>query len=264
MPNEIEQQFSLAGKTILVTGASSGIGRQTAISISAMGGKVICTGRSEARLNETMGALYGEGHVMVIADLTIPEQMAELVSKIESVHGVVHSAGVVEPFPTRFINQEKIEQTFAVNYNAPVILMASLLRGRKLQRPSSIVFISSFSAQLPYPTGAMYVSTKAALEAYSKVLAIENAKQGLRSNCVSPALVKTGIYHQTFNTGVDPKAEEKMQKYETLYPLGTGLPSDVANAIIFLLSDASRWITGQSIVLDGGYLLGLLSVSLKE
>ena len=264
MLNQIQQQFSLDGKTILVTGASSGIGRQTAISISAMGGKVIATGRSEEKLNETMSALYGDGHMMVIADLTQEEDIKNLVSKIDKVNGVVHSAGIVEPFPARFINKEKIDQTFGINYTAPVVLMSNLLRTRKLEKPSSIVFISSFSSHYPYPTGGMYVSAKAALEAYAKVLAIENSSSGLRANCVCPALVKTGIYHQTFNTITDSKAEEKMLKYERFYPHGTGEPSDVANAIIFLLSDASKWIMGQSIILDGGYLLGLLSVSLNS
>jgi len=262
MLNAIQQQFNLDGKTILVTGASSGIGRQTAISISAMGGKIVATGKTESKLKETMGSLSGEGHSMVVADLTNPGDIEALLSKIEKVSGVVHSAGIVEPFPTRFINKEKIDHTFAINYTAPAVLMSSLLRGRKLDNPSSIVFISSFSSAYPYPTGAMYVSTKAALEAYSKVLAIENFKSGLRSNCVCPALVRTGIFNQTFNTEVDPKADERMKRYESLYPHGIGETTDVANAIIFLLSDASKWITGQSIVLDGGYLLGLLSVSL--
>jgi NAD(P)-dependent dehydrogenase (short-subunit alcohol dehydrogenase family) len=264
MLNEIQRQFNLDGKTILVTGASSGIGKQTAINISAMGGKVVATGRSATKLAETLAVLSGEGHGMIVADLTSPTDVEMLMSKIDTVNGVVHSAGIVEPFPTRFINDEKINQTFSINYNAPVVLMSSLLRLRKLEMGASIVFISSFSAAYPYPTGGLYVSAKAALEAYSKVLSIENVKLGLRSNCVCPALVKTGIYYQTFNSTVDSKAEEKMKRYESLYPLGIGQPSDVANTIIFLLSDASKWITGQSIVLDGGYLLGLLSTSLKD
>ena len=263
MRNEVEHRFRLDGKTILVTGASSGIGRQIAIDIAAMGGCVIITGRSEQKLSETSTYLTGEGHVKIPADLTVPEDIKRLATEISGIDGVVHCAGIVDPFPTRFVNQQKIDAMFAVNFNGPVLLMTALFKEKKINKQSSIVFISSFSSQYPYLSGGMYVSSKAALESYSKVLAVENYTSGLRSNCVCPALVKTEIYDKTFDKDRDPDAAAKSEKHGKLYLHGIGVPTDVSNMVLFLLSPASKWITGQSIILDGGYLLGVLSNTLS-
>jgi NAD(P)-dependent dehydrogenase (short-subunit alcohol dehydrogenase family) len=248
--------FHLHKKTILVTGASSGIGRQTAISISEMGAAVIITGRNETKLAETSALLKGSGHQVLIADLLSEKERNDLVEKLPQLDGIVHSAGVVKPFPIKFINTEKINETLNINYEIPVLLMAGILRKKKLNAKASVVFISSVASKHPYKGGALYAGSKAALEAFSKVLAQEHAAQGIRSNCISPAMVKTAMF-DVFEQGAgEPEMVEAVMRQ---YLLGVGNPEDVANAVIFLLSDAARWITGINITLDGGYLLDKLA-----
>lgn len=243
--------FYLNDKTILVTGASSGIGRQTAINIAKLGGTLIITGRNETALKETFSLLEGEGHIMLTADLTDEKQIETISSKTPKLNGIVLNAGVSAPFPIKYLTNKKIEQTFSINFNATVLLMATLLRKKAIKNEASIVFVSSISANFPSKGGAMYGSSKAAIENFSKVLALELSHQKIRSNCVAPGMVKTKIYDNVENV----ISKEAMDKHIAQYPLGVGFPEDVANSIIFLLSPASRWITGSSIIIDGGYAL---------
>jgi len=243
--------FQLNDKTILVTGASSGIGMQTAISISNMGGKLILTGRNKENLKTTLSQLNGEGHNFIVADLLNEDERNKLIEELPMLDGIVHSAGTVNPFPIRFIDQEKLNETMNINYEIPVLLMSGLMRKKKINPKASIVFLSSISGQHPHKGGSLYASSKAALEAFSKALALEVYLQGIRSNCVSPAMVKTAMY-EIAEKGM---SKEIMDEHISQYPLGVGYPEDVANAIIFLLSDASRWITGINITLDGGFIL---------
>jgi NAD(P)-dependent dehydrogenase (short-subunit alcohol dehydrogenase family) len=259
MNNNILNSFALHNKKILVTGASSGIGKQTAIHIAELGGKVCITGRNKERLDHTLHLLKGDGHISKVADLTIAEEVSSLVDILPAFDGVVHAAGIVSLYPAKYINKEEIDKTFSVNYIAPVQLMTQLFKQKKINKNCSIVFISSFSAKYPYALGALYTGSKSALENYAKSLAVENAQSGLRANCILPALVKTNIYENTMNGIIGDNAQEKINKYSSFYLRGIGEPEDVANTATFLLSDASKWITGQSIVIDGGYLLGLLS-----
>jgi NAD(P)-dependent dehydrogenase (short-subunit alcohol dehydrogenase family) len=243
--------FHLNDKTILVTGASSGIGMQTAISISKMGGKLILTGRNKENLKTTLSQLNGEGHKLIVADLLKEDERNKLIEELPMVDGIVHSAGTVNPFPIKFIDQEKLNETMNINYEIPVLLMAGVMRKKKINPKASIVFLSSVSGQHPHKGGSLYASSKAALEAFSKALALEVYLQGIRSNCVSPAMVKTAMY----DVAEKGMSKEIMDEHISQYPLGVGYPEDVANAIIFLLSDASRWITGINITLDGGFIL---------
>ena len=245
-------QFHLHNKAILITGASSGIGRQIAISASQMGGNVIITGRDESRLNETFLKLGEGSHQQIIADLLNQEQLISLVDKLPGIDGIVHCAGIVKPFPVKFINHDKIKETFDVNYNLQLLLMAQVSRKKKLNKDASIVFSSSISAAHPHKGGALYSGSKAALESFSKVLVLEFSNLKLRSNCIASAMVKTPMYEYAQQQG----SKEQMDEHVNKYPLGVGLPEDVANAAIFLLSNASRWMTGQTITLDGGFLLG--------
>lgn len=259
MPDNMHtDRFSLTGKKVLVTGASGGIGRQTAIAASAGGAQLILSGRDEQRLQETMDMLTGDGHQMLVADLRSEAEVLALAEACPMLNGVAHCAGTVESFPVKYISENKIDELFAVNFKAPVLLNGALLRKKKLAEHASVVFLSSFSSEHPYPGGSLYAAGKAALEAYSKVLAVEQAAKGLRSNCVAPALVRTRVFDQTFQKDLG-KEEEAVRQYESFYLHGIGMPSDVADIILFLLSDAARWITGQRIVADGGYMLGLLS-----
>lgn len=244
--------FHLNGKTILVTGASSGIGRQAAVHIAQMGGKVIAAARRENELKQTIAALEGNDHSHFACDLTDEEQMKKLVSSLLTLDGVVHCAGMVKPFPVKFIGTKMIDEVHGINYIAPVMLTAQLLKDKKIARNASIIFISSVSAMHAYKGGALYASAKAALESFSRNVAIEHAAQGIRSNCISPALVRTAVYDDlekdVSKEGIDTIAKR--------YPLGFGEPADVANTIVFLLSGASRWITGTNIIMDGGLTAG--------
>lgn len=244
--------FSLANKTIIVTGASSGIGAQTAISASELGATVILSARNKSKLEETFSKLKGENHQIIVADLTKLEEVQELVEKVKNIDGVVHSSGIVRPFPVKFIDEKHIKEMFEINYNAPVLLMSKLFKAKKINKSASIVFMSSISSYFSHKGGALYSSSKAAINSYSKTIAIEFSQQKIRSNVVSAAMVKTAIFNEA--EGVISK--EMMDAHGKDYPLGFGEPEDVANAIIFLLSDASKWITGTEIVMDGGLTAG--------
>jgi NAD(P)-dependent dehydrogenase (short-subunit alcohol dehydrogenase family) len=244
--------FHLTNKTILVTGASSGIGQQIAISISEMGGNLIISGRNDKRLTETFTKLKKGNHSQIIADITKEEEIKILTQQLPKLDGIVNCVGMVTPFPIKFINQEKIDETFNLNYNAQVLLISSITRAQKLNKNASIVFLSSISGTHPHKGGTLYSGSKIALESFSKVLALEFFPMGIRSNCIAPAMVKTPMYEYSEQNA----SKETMDAHIAKYPLGVGLPEDVANTAIFLLSDASRWITGTTITLDGGFLLG--------
>ncbi|HLO89766.1 MAG TPA: SDR family oxidoreductase [Lentimicrobium sp.] len=240
--------FSLEGKTVLVTGASSGLGRQTAISASQLGAKVVITGRNTGRLSETFSLLHGEGHIQIVADLTQKEELDAMVAQLPELNGVVYSTGISDLSPARFITAETIEKTFSISFNASVLLTAALLGKKKIAKKGSLVFISSISTRYPFVGGAMYISAKAALEAYARVLALELSPKGIRVNCVAPAFVKSPMLDQTATN----YSQEAVNMIEARQILGLGDPEDVANSIIFYLSDASKWVSATSLILGGG------------
>ena len=238
--------FDLTGKTILVTGASSGIGRQTCISIANMGGKIIASGRNEERLKETITMLPEDNHKTFKADLTKTSEIEKMVNNLDKINGVVHCAGVVKPLPMKFYTKEYLREFNEINYEAPVLLTKTLHKKRKILNNSSIIFISSIMSQVGIIGQGLYAGTKGALVAITKVIALELAAKNIRVNCISPGLVKTPLID-------DLTSEKEIEKRIKLYPLGIGTPEDVANACVYLLSDASRWITGTNLIIDGGY-----------
>jgi len=244
--------FSLANKTILVTGASSGIGAQTAISISELGATVILSARNKDKLTEVLSELKEGKHQIITADLTKSEEVLILVETIENLDGVVHSSGIVKPFPIKFIGEQQLKEMFEINYNAPVLLMSKLFKAQKINKAASVVFMSSISSHFSHKGGGLYSSTKAALNSYSKTTALEFAHRKIRSNVISAAMVKTPLFDEAQKT----TSKELMDKHGEDYPLGFGETVDVANAIIYLLSDASKWVTGTELVLDGGLTAG--------
>jgi NAD(P)-dependent dehydrogenase (short-subunit alcohol dehydrogenase family) len=244
--------FHLHEKTILVTGASSGIGRQVAISCSQMGARVVINGRNEERLQETFSQLEGSHHQIIVADLCSEESREGLVKNVPQLDGLVHCAGGVKPFPIKFLNQAHIDDMLVVNFNAPVLLTASLLRLKKLNKASSLVYLSSISGEHPPKGGSMYGAAKGGLETFVIVLAREIYPQGMRANCISPGMVKTPLY----DSAEAAISKQEMDKHMEGYPLGVGFPEDVAHAAIYLLSPASRWVTGINLTLDGGFLIG--------
>jgi NAD(P)-dependent dehydrogenase (short-subunit alcohol dehydrogenase family) len=239
----------LTGKTILITGASSGIGRQTAVLVSRLGGKVFITGRNEDRLRESYEMLEGEGHQMQAADLTDESQMDELVRTLPKLNGLVHGAGIIGPTPTKFIRQENIDKLMRINFEVPVLLTGKVLHFKKLLNSSSVVFFSSIVTRSPYFGGALYASAKAALEAYSQTLALEMVPKKIRSNVLTPALVNTAILTDPAKEGNPEIVEDSLQRYLKKYPMGIGEPEDVANLAAFLLSDEAQWISGANISL---------------
>lgn len=241
--------FNLSGKTILVTGASSGLGRQTAITASEYGATVVITGRDTNRLNETFAALRGEGHQQFAADLTIQSDIDRLVANLPLLNGVVYSTGISDLSPARFISSETIAKTFRISFDASVLLTAALLGKKKLAKNQcSLVFISSISTRYPFVGGAMYISAKAALEAYARVLALELAPKGIRVNCVAPAFVRTPMLDETATN----YSQEAVNMIEARQILGLGDPEDVANSIVYYLADASKWVSATSLILGGG------------
>lgn len=246
--------YNFADKHILVTGASSGIGRETCLLLAKFGARITAVSRNEVELSgliNELNQLSVRKHSFLVIDLKKYDQLSNLVASLDSIDGLVHAAGIVAPLPTKFIRKKHIDNIFEINTYAPILLTAELLTANKLNDSGSIVFISSISTQHPYFGGALYVSSKAALESYSRNLALELSYKKIRSNVVSPALVKTKIFEQTVDAN-DPIA---VAEYEKQYPFGFGEPVDVANAIAFFLSDSSKWITGQNLLLEGGLTL---------
>lgn len=246
--------FSLEGKTILVTGASSGIGRGIAVECSKMGAKVVVNGRNVKRLNETMSMLEGEGHVAIAADLSKQEEIDNLVAQCPAINGVVHSAGIPKICGVKHIERSLLEEIVNVNEIAPILLTSGLLKKKKLQKKSSIIFIASISGVCVANVGeAPYSTTKGGLAGFTKGAAYELAAQGTRVNTICPALVPTSIL------GLSNEMFSEQQLKDTMYgryPLKrVGTPEDIANGAIYLLSDASSWVTGINLIIDGGYTL---------
>lgn len=239
--------FSLQGKTLLITGASSGIGRQTAITASQLGAQIVLTGRNQAALESTQASLSGTGHQSIPADLTQATDRQKLVAACPPLQGVVHSAGITSHMPVKFLRPEDLQQLLDINFQVPVLLNALLLQKKRISRPAAVVFVSSIAAQYPYFGGALYSGSKAALEAYSKTLSMEWAAKGIRSNCVAPSFIKTPMIEQTAET----VSQASLDRFEKIHPLGFGEPEDVAHSIVFLLSDAAKWITGTTLKLGG-------------
>lgn len=244
---------SLQNKTILVTGASSGIGKETAIQLSKRGASVIISARNNEKLNMTLSAMQGNSHKTISADLTLADDIQKLSKLIPLLDGWVHCTGKVLPVPVKFIKEKHIEDVFSVNFNSAVKLSAAILEQKKLKNGASIVFISSVSTLHSYFGGGLYIASKAALEGFAKTLALELLPKKIRVNVLQPALVRTDIYTSTVEAAIN---DEEMKKHESRYPLGIGEPEDIANAISFFISDESKWITGTCLKMDGGLTLG--------
>lgn len=244
--------FSLENKRILVTGASSGIGRQVALSANEAGAHVIITARDETRLNETASHIKNKNVSIILCDLTNDELIKTQFGNIDPIDGIVHCAGLVSPFPTQFLARKHVMETFNTNFIAPVLLNSFLQHKKKINKNASLVFLSSISVEFPYEGGSMYSASKAAIEAYSRSLALELVKNKIRSNCIAPALIKTPMYENAEKNMINSSMSDLVTEK---YLLGVGVPTDVANLTTFLLSDAARWITGKKFTIDGGVLL---------
>jgi NAD(P)-dependent dehydrogenase (short-subunit alcohol dehydrogenase family) len=245
----IYNPFNLNDKTILITGASSGIGRVIAIECSKMGANLVITGRNESRLQETLELLHNKGHISIISDLSDKEGLDELLEKLPVLDGVVHCAAILKKLPLKFINEKAWQETMGTNLFAPALLSQRLVKKNKIKDASSIVFISSIAATVASFGNISYMASKGAINSLSRGMALELSSKKIRVNTVLPALIQTNLTDKALS-------EEDLKNYLLKFPLGRfGKPEEVAYAVIYLLSDASKWITGTSITIDGGVTL---------
>ena len=239
--------FSLSGKQILVTGASSGIGRGIALACARMGATVYITGRNENRLNDTLSQMPKGDHSAIIADLTNAEDIDSLSAGLPRLDGLVQCAGVGSRVACKDITQSVIDHTMNANFEAPVLLQSALLKKKKISKGASIVYIASIAAWSPSMGNGIYSASKGAIISYAQCLAQELAPRLIRVNCICPAMVWTDLVLQ------DGITREDLEEDEKRYPLKRyGTPEDIANLSIYLLSDASSWMTGSNIKLTGG------------
>jgi NAD(P)-dependent dehydrogenase (short-subunit alcohol dehydrogenase family) len=243
--------FSLTEKTILVTGASSGIGKAIAIECSKMGANVIITGRNEERLGQTFELLEGTNNKKIACDLFSEESINELSEQLPSFNGIVHAAAIVKMLPFRFVSSKEIKNIFDVNFFAPVLLSQLLLKGKKIIEGASIVFISALSGPITaVPGNSMYSASKGAVTAMAKNMAVDLAPKKIRVNCILPGMIETPLIHDREIT------QEQLDDSMKLYPLKRfGRPEEIAYAAIYFLSDASVWTTGTNLIIDGGITL---------
>ena len=246
--------FSLAGKTILVTGASSGIGRGIAIACANMGANLILNGRNSERLQETQSMLSAGNHKIVVADLARQDEIERLVSELPEIQGWVNSAGIPKISPIKYFTRESVEEIFNVNSISAMLLLSLLLKNRRIKKGASIVFIPSISGNNVGSVGdTSYCASKGAVGGFLKGAALELAPQGIRVNSINPGLVPTAILDMANGiAGTEHHTSIMLDKY----PMKRlGRPEDIANGAVFLLSDASSWVTGHALVIDGGYTL---------
>lgn len=239
--------FSLEGKTILVTGASSGIGRGIAVTCSKMGATIALGGRNETRLNETLSKMVGDGHLLAVADLTKQEELVKMVDKLPKLDGIVHCAGIGQRILCKQLLETDVDNVMDMNFKAPVLLQTEILKKKKINKGASIVFIASIAAESPSIGNSIYSASKGAIISYANCLVVELAPRKIRVNCISPAMVWTDLILKD-GVSVDVLKEDELK-----YPLKRyGNPDDIANLTVYMLSDASSWMTGSNVRITGG------------
>lgn len=243
--------MSLHGKRLLVTGASSGIGRSCSIAFSKLGARLVLVARNEDRLMGTLKSLDGQGHAIFTFDFedveAIPAWM-KMVSSGNPLDGLLHCAGIFSSAPLKIVKMDQHEKLIRVNVSSALSLAIGFRQRGVCTNPSSLVYISSIAGLVGQPALSSYSSSKAALIGLTRALAIELAREGIRVNCISPGLVESEMSEVVY----DKMTPEQVAAISHDYPLGLGRPEDVANAAAFLLSEAGRWITGTNLIVDGG------------
>jgi len=246
----MDDPFKLSYKTILVTGASSGIGRSVAVICSEQGAKLCLTARNLIKLEETKKLLVPGDHCILIADLVNETDIVKLADQLPELDGLVLNAGMVKTMPIQYVKNEIITKIFAVNVQSSILLIQQLLKKKKIRPEGSICFISSISSNYAQFGNSLYSSTKGAVNSFSRALALELAPKKIRVNAVLPSFVETEILKDS------PINEEQLIEHMKNFPLGRfGKPEDIAYLSVYLLSDASKWMTGSLLTIDGGYSL---------
>lgn len=241
--------FSLQGKTILITGASSGLGACASEMCAKAGGTMVISGRNEERLAQTFAKLEGENHNMLPADLCQGVQISALVDKLPKLDGIVFCAGLTRTQPVKNITKDAVFEIFNTNLLSSIQMIKEILKKKKLNAGGSIVFISSISASYADVGNSVYAATKGGVISFCKVLALELAPRKITCNCIAPGFVPSNFL------SVGRITEEQLEEERRKYPMGFGEPVDIANGIIYLLSDASKWVTGSVLTIDGGVTL---------
>lgn len=243
--------FLLQGKKILVTGASSGIGRATAVLCSKMGASVVLTARNEQRLQDTISQMKGDGHKYIVADLSKQEDVNSLINDIDELDGIVNNAGMNKILPIQFVNSVELLSTMQVNALSPILLTQGLIKRKKIRKGGSIVFVSSIAGHTRSSVGnSMYCASKGAITGFVKCISKELASKHIRCNEILPGQSNTSIMSQ------GAVSEEQMRELISRIPLKRlGEPSEIASGIVFFLSDAASYITGSSLIIDGGLSL---------
>ncbi|MBQ6307018.1 MAG: SDR family oxidoreductase [Bacteroidales bacterium] len=241
--------FSLEGKVVLVTGASSGIGKAIAVECSKSGATVYLTARNQGRLEETLSMMTGGQHKIITADLTKQEDVTHLAESVDKLDGIVLNSGINDKSIIKKLDNDFISKMMDTNFSGPAMLIQALLKNKKINKFASVVFMSSVSAFYPSVSNAMYAASKAAVNQFAKVLALEVLTLKARVNCIQPAFVETEMLKKyTLDNVID--------EIRANYPLGRfAKPEEIAYAAIYYLSDASQLVTGTSLVIDGGYTL---------
>lgn len=243
----INKNFLLEKKTILITGASSGIGACTAIECSKVGAKVIITGRNKDRLKETFDQLVGDENIMIPFDLCDQNKILDFCSLLPALDGINFCAGISRISPLKFIKKTDIDDIFSTNITSNMIIIQTLLKQKKILSNASIVFISSVYSHYANMGDSVYAASKGAVNSFIKVAALELSTRKIRVNAIEPGFIPTQIIKDRSQF-----SNEQLEDDLKNYPLGIGEPIDIANGVIFLLSDASKWITGSNMIIDGG------------
>lgn len=246
----MDNPYTLSGKKILITGASAGIGRAIAIRCSHQAAYTFLTGRNQEALQQSLSFMQHDNHSLFPADLKDETQIASLAENLPVLDGIVLNAGLIKTLPVQFLKKVTIDELMQVNFTSSVILIQLLLKAKKINKGASICFISSMASLFMHPGNAAYSATKAAVNAYAKSLALELAPKNIRVNAILPGMIET----QLLDKG--NISEEQLDNHRKNYPVGRfGTPDDVAHLAVYLLSDASSWMTGSLLTLDGGYSL---------
>lgn len=247
----IENPFSLKNKTILVTGASSGIGREIAITLGKFGADLVLNGRNEDRLQSVKSIINKESTIVISGDITNSDTVQKIINSKDVFDGIVHAAGIMKLLPFKFITIDALNEMMNVNFTSPTNLSLELFKKKKISQNGSIVYITSINGSVVgSKANSMYAASKGALSGMVKAMSIDLAKNKIRVNEIAPGMIETEGAMEIKNIVSEDAIIEDIKKY----PLGRyGKPSDVANACIYLLSDASNWVTGTKMIVDGGF-----------
>lgn len=246
----MDSPFSLQDKTILITGASSGLGRAIAVATSHMGASLILMGRNEERLNATLEMCKKGNHTLSVLDLNDSDKANDFVATVQKLDGIVNSAGIVNTQLFSFLKEDSLKEVMDTNFFAPVLFIQKLVKKKKINSGSSILFLASIAGTTITNLGySSYSASKAAITGIAKTMALELASKRIRVNCLLPGMIRTELLNS-----IDSSSED-LKNDEANYPLGYGDPEDVAHATVYFLSDASKWVTGTNMLLDGGLTL---------